>query len=91
MPDRVVLLLVRRDGDFHVVWVGLDGLQTERLDAWLSSDCRLTGGQWQNDAFSAPAILVPGPRLRKFDDAFAPLLQFVKRGEGRGARGEGGG
>jgi hypothetical protein len=72
---RFVLLTLEGEFGAAEVWQGEGVMQVERVDGWLSADCRLRGGRWIRESLRAPALLVPGGTLRKFDDTFGPLIR----------------
>ena len=76
--QRLVLLAIDGEGRGTPIWLGEGRLQIERVDSWLSADCRLRGGRWLDETLRAPALLIPGGPLRKFDDTFGPIIRFCQ-------------
>ncbi len=76
--QRLVLLAMEGEASPVEVWQGEGELQVQRVDSWISADCRLQGGRWMRESLRAPALLLPGGPLRKFDDVFGPLIRYAR-------------
>jgi hypothetical protein len=75
VADRLVLFLLERDAP-RLMWIGRRPLQLERIEGWLSNECRIQGGEWHDERWSGATILVPGAGWKKFEHYFQPLLAF---------------
>jgi Sec-independent protein translocase protein TatA len=74
VADRLVLFAVTGEQP-RLLWVGRHPVPVERVDSWTGIACRLTGGEWADEAWNGTSLVVSGPPWKRFTDYFRDLLQ----------------
>jgi hypothetical protein len=72
IAQRLVLFAIRNDVP-RLLWTARQPVRIECVDGWLSSDCRVYGGEWADEAWTGSHLLLSTPRWKRPDESLDAL------------------